>query len=41
VKPWIGLAFGGKGAHGVIELPAGAAANVEAGDTLERRAAAP
>lgn len=35
VRPWIGLAFGGKGAKGVIELPKGAAANVEPGDQLE------
>ena len=32
---WVGLAFGGKGAKGVIELPAGAAEGVEAGDVLE------
>jgi uncharacterized membrane protein (UPF0127 family) len=36
VRPWIGLAFGGKGARGVLELPAGAAANVQPGDLLER-----
>jgi uncharacterized membrane protein (UPF0127 family) len=36
VRPWIGMAFGGKGAKGVLELPAGAAANVEPGDILER-----
>ena len=34
VRPWIGLAFGGRGAKGVLELPAGAAANVERGDQL-------
>ncbi len=34
VRPWVGLAFGGKGARGVIELPAGAAATVEPGDEL-------
>ena len=36
VRPWIGLAFGGKGAKGVLELPAGAAQNVEPGDVLRR-----
>ena len=35
VRPWVGLAFGGKGAKGVIELPKGAAENVEPGDQLE------
>lgn len=35
VRPWTGIAFGGKGAHGVIELPAGAATAVEQGDLLE------
>lgn len=35
VRPWIGLAFGGKGAKGVIELPKGAAAEVAVGDQLE------
>jgi uncharacterized membrane protein (UPF0127 family) len=35
VKPWTGMAFGGKGAHGVIELPAGAAVDVKPGDLLE------
>jgi uncharacterized membrane protein (UPF0127 family) len=34
VRPWIGLAFGGRGAKGVLELPAGAAANAERGDQL-------
>jgi hypothetical protein len=34
VKPWRGLAFGGRGAKGVIELPAGAASHVEAGHEL-------
>ena len=34
VKPWRGLAFGGRGAKGVIELPAGAAEHVEAGHEL-------
>ena len=31
---WYGLAFGGKGAWAVIELPPGAAAGVHAGDEL-------
>lgn len=35
VKPWIGLAFGGKGAHGVIEMAVGSANTVKAGDLLE------
>ncbi|MGE5595748.1 MAG: DUF192 domain-containing protein [Hyphomicrobiales bacterium] len=35
VRPWIGLAFGGKGAKGVIELPVGAADGVSPGDQLE------
>ena len=34
VRPWIGIAFGGKGAKGVIELPVGAAENVEPGHQL-------
>lgn len=34
LRPWVGLAFGGKGAHGVVELPKGAAANIHAGDQL-------
>jgi uncharacterized membrane protein (UPF0127 family) len=34
VKPWRGLAFGGRGAKGVIELPAGAAAAIAPGHTL-------
>ena len=34
MRPWIGLAFGGRGAKGVVELPAGAAAAVEAGHQL-------
>jgi uncharacterized protein len=34
VLPWIGLAFGGPGARGVVELAAGAAAGVRAGDQL-------
>ena len=35
VKPWTGLAFGGKGAHGVIEMRAGEANAVKPGDLLE------
>jgi uncharacterized membrane protein (UPF0127 family) len=35
VRPWIGLAFGGRGAKGVVELPVGAAAGVEPGHQLE------
>lgn len=35
VRPWIGLAFGGRGAKGVVELPVGAAAGVEVGHRLE------
>ena len=34
VRPWIGVAFGGRGARGVIELANGAADDVEPGDTL-------
>lgn len=34
VPPWIGIAFGGRGAKGVIELPAGAAAGTEPGHQL-------
>lgn len=35
VRPWIGLAFGGRGAKGVIELPRGAAADTQPGDRLQ------
>jgi uncharacterized protein len=35
VTPWVGLAFGGKGARGVVELPVGAADGVEPGDQLK------
>lgn len=35
VRPWIGLAFGGKGAHGVVELPRGAASMTLTGNQLE------
>jgi uncharacterized protein len=34
VLPWIGLAFGGPGARGVVELASGAASAVSAGDQL-------
>ncbi len=34
VRTWTGMAFGGRGAKGVIELPVGAAANVEQGHQL-------
>ncbi|MCC6381987.1 MAG: DUF192 domain-containing protein [Dehalococcoidia bacterium] len=34
VRPWIGLAFGGRSARGVVELAAGAAAGVEPGHLL-------
>jgi len=35
VRPWVGLAFGGKGAKGVLELPAGSVSGVEPGDLLD------
>jgi len=35
VRPWIGLAFGGRGAKGVVELPAGAARSVAQGQRLD------
>jgi len=35
VRPWTGIAFGGKGAHGVIELAAGTASAVQPGDVIE------
>jgi uncharacterized protein len=35
LRPWIGLAFGGRGARGVVELPVGAADSVEKGDVIE------
>ncbi len=48
VRPWIGLAFGGRGSWGVIELAAGAANPVSPGDALvfeavteDRRVSAP
>lgn len=34
VRPWIGLAFGGRGAWGVVEMAAGSAGEVRAGDVL-------
>ena len=34
VRPWVGLAFGGRGAKGVIELPVGGADGVEKGHQL-------
>lgn len=34
VRPWVGLAFGGRGAHGVIEMRPGDAAGLEPGDHL-------
>lgn len=35
VRPWIGMAWGGRSAFGVIELPAGSAADINEGDALE------
>jgi uncharacterized membrane protein (UPF0127 family) len=46
LHPWIGMALGGRGAHGVIELPRGAAEGITKGDHIaelmpgEERAAA-
>jgi uncharacterized membrane protein (UPF0127 family) len=34
LRPWTGIAFGGKGSKGVVELAAGAAKDVEPGDQL-------
>jgi len=34
VKPWIGLAFGGRGARGVVELPRGKADGLLVGHHL-------
>ena len=34
VLPWVGIAFGGRGTVGVIELPAGGAEGVEKGHQL-------
>ncbi len=35
LRPWRGFAFGGRGAHAVVELAAGAAAGTEPGHCLE------
>ncbi|HEY4669895.1 MAG TPA: DUF192 domain-containing protein [Tepidiformaceae bacterium] len=35
VRPWTGMAMGGRGAKGVIELPVGAATGVEPGHHLQ------
>lgn len=35
VRPWTGMAMGGRGAKGVIELPVGAAEGVEPGHQLQ------
>ncbi|MDA0351650.1 MAG: DUF192 domain-containing protein [Chloroflexi bacterium] len=35
VRPWIGMAWGGGSAVGVIELPSGAAAKLRPGDRLD------
>ena len=35
VRPWLGLVWGGREACGVLELPSGAARDVEVGHTLE------
>lgn len=34
LRPWVGLAFGGRKAKGVIELAAGDAASIQPGDLL-------
>ena len=34
LRPWIGLASGGRGSRGVVELPAAASRDVEKGQTL-------
>jgi len=34
VRPWIGVAFGGRGAAGVVELPRGTAASTATGNQL-------
>ena len=34
LRPWTGIAFGGRGTRGVVELPAGSAEGVEAGHEL-------
>ncbi len=35
VRPWTGIALGGKGAHGVIEMRSGSANAIAPGDLLE------
>ena len=35
VRPWIGMAWGGRGARGVLELPSNSASSVRPGDLLE------
>jgi len=35
LRPWMGLAFGGRGARGVVELPAGASSATRPGNILE------
>lgn len=35
VRPWTGIAMGGRGARGVIEMRAGSAGSVAPGDLLE------
>lgn len=37
LRPWIGIATGGRGARGVIEMPVGAADGIEPGMLLEFR----
>lgn len=37
LRPWTGIATGGRGARGVIEMPAGAADGIEPGMLLEFR----
>ncbi len=34
VRPWIGFAFGGRGAAGVLEIPAGGARDTDIGHVL-------
>ena len=35
VRPWIGMAWGGRGAHAVIEMAAGSGAGISPGDQLD------
>jgi uncharacterized membrane protein (UPF0127 family) len=35
LRPWLGFAFGGRGARGVVEMASGAAETVEPGHQLE------